>query len=48
MSETLITIIIFVALMYFMCGRHGGKGGCCGSSHKKKSDEKTNDKEKPL
>lgn len=43
MLETLIYIIIFAALMYFMCGRHGGKGGgCCVShSHDKHSNKKT-------
>ncbi len=44
MPESLIYILIFAAIMYFMCGRHGGKdggGGCCGGHSKNKhSDEK--------
>ncbi len=41
MSESLIYLIIFALLMFFVCGRHGGKGGCCGHSRPKNPDNKS-------
>lgn len=41
MSETLIIIIAFALIMFFMHRGHGGMGGCGGHSHNAHGDKKT-------